>query len=133
MDKYDNTLLQADSVMNRIINVIEKQNSVFFYTSDHGQSFGEQGYWMHGASLNIEKQRHVFTFLWASTSYAEKHDELLTKVKSNSSKYITHGDIYYTILSLSGIECHTENALKYNLTKPLLDRDDQHSFILQPN
>ncbi len=133
VDKYDNTLVQADDVMNRIINIIENKNSVFFYTSDHGQSFGEQGYWMHGASLSIEKQRHVFTFLWYSSSYNENHGELLNIVKNNSTKYITHGDIYYTILSLSGLECDTINALKYNLTKPLPDRDNQHAFILQNN
>ncbi|MBQ8480602.1 MAG: sulfatase-like hydrolase/transferase [Akkermansia sp.] len=131
IDKYDNALLQTDDIMNRIVGMLENQNSVFLYSSDHGQSFGEQGYWMHGASLSLPHQRHVFTYLWTSQEYAVTNRELLNVVKANSHKYISHDDIYFTILSLSGLDCDTEEARKYNLTQPLPDRPIQNSFILQ--
>lgn len=74
---------------------------------------------MHGASLNIVQQRHVFTFLWTSDGYSLKHADVLKQVVLNSQKYLTHSDIYFSFLSLAGIECQTEQAQNYNFTKPM--------------
>lgn len=128
---YDNALLQVDDYLNGIITKLSNHHAALLYTSDHGQSFGEQGCFMHGGALTIEKQRHVFSFLWASDSYTTTHTNLLHNVRSNSHKYLTHGDVYYSILSLGGIECQTPEAEMHNFTKPLPNRPTEQHFRLK--
>lgn len=130
MDKYDNALLQADDLLSRIISGLKEREAVLLYTSDHGQSFGEGGCYMHGGALDRIEQRHVFSFLWTSDTYAEKQKNMLQHIRANSKKHLSHDDVFYSILSLSGIECHTPNAKALNFTKPLIERNEAEEFKL---
>ncbi len=128
-DKYDNCLLQTDDLLYRIIQTLKDKKAVMLYSSDHGQSFGEQGAWMHGGALSVVQQRHVFSFLWYSDSYALAHPEMIEAVKKNAGKLLSHDDIYTTVLSLSGIECSVPNLENNDFTK-VLNRPEVTEFVL---
>ena len=129
IDRFNNSLLQVDDLLFRISETLKGKNAVILYSSDHGESFGEQGCHMHGGSLNIIKQRHVFSFVWYSDIYASKHQDIIHNIRNNANKLLSHDDIYRSILSMSDIECHIPTPNCYDFTKPL-DRPDVTAFSI---
>lgn len=131
VDSYDNALLQTDDLLSRLVRSLSDSDSVMLYASDHGQSFGEGGHYMHGGSLSVVEQRHVFAFLWASAIYREKHAEMMNNIHSNRNKYLSHDDVFYSILSLGGIECSVPEAGEFNFTLPCETRQVETEFNLR--
>lgn len=131
IDQYDNALLQTDDLLNRVVTSLSGQEAVMLYASDHGESFGEDGCYSHGGAINRKEQRHVFAFLWASDIYAAKQKEMLNIIKNNSRKYLSHDDIYFSILSLGGIKCQSPKAQTLNFTVPLENRQEESVFQLK--
>ena len=74
-----------------------------FYVSDHGESLGENGLYLHGLPNFIapETQRHVPAILWVSEDFDEIDGEALTQKTDN--KY-SHDNIFHTVLGLMNIE-----------------------------
>lgn len=129
MDKYDNCLLQTDDVLFRLVSKLKDKKAVVVYSSDHGQSFGEQGCYMHGGALGVVQQRHVFSFVWYSDKYAAAHPEKINAMRTNAQKPLSHDDIYLSLLSLAGIECMLPRQECGDFTKPL-NRPDVSEFVL---
>lgn len=129
VDMYDNCLLQTDDLLKRLVQQLKGKKAVLLYSSDHGQSFGEQGCYMHGGALGVVKQRHVFSFVWYSDKYAAAHPDKVTAMRDNAQKALSHDDIYLSILSLSGIECKLPRLECGDFTKPLA-RPEVSEFVL---
>jgi len=74
------------------------------YVSDHGESLGESGLYLHGLPnmLAPDTQKHVPLIMWFSESFDEhvKIDVL----KANIRKRLSHDNIFHTILGLMEIE-----------------------------
>jgi len=97
-NSYDNSILYTDYVLNKIITKLDSFHIpyVFIYTSDHGESLGENGRVFHGMPPGV------------SLPYEQAHIPLLVK----SSLPITivkreeylQPDIFDTILDLFHIE-----------------------------
>lgn len=117
IQKYDNCLLQTDDLLCRIISQLKDKNAILIYSSDHGQSFGEDGYYTHGGLLSLKEQRHVFTFVWYSDEYRNKHPEIIGAMSQNRLKPISHNHLFHTIISLCGIRSALQ-IKEMDLTKP---------------
>ena len=130
MDKFDNSLLQTDDVLYRLVSKLKDKKAVMVYSSDHGQSFGEQGCYMHGGALSVEKQRHVFSFVWYSELYAAAHPDKVAAMRANARKPLSHDDLYLSILSLAGIKCELPTQHCGDFTMPL-PRPDVAEFTLE--
>lgn len=122
MDSYDNALTQVDDLLSKVIKLFEKRKAVFLYVSDHGESFGEKGFYIHGGTLNTPEQRHIFSFAWFSEEYAATHPELVSTVKGNSQKLLSHDFIYHTMLSLAHIRVRFYNP-SIDMTVPISTPD----------
>lgn len=61
INRFDNALSYVDQQIGRLFSYLEKsgrlENTVFIVTSDHGESFGENGLVTHGRSLFEEEAR----------------------------------------------------------------------------
>ncbi len=51
---YDRSLLYLDSQLARLLSAIELEHTLVIVTSDHGESLGDHGYWMHDWTLYEE-------------------------------------------------------------------------------
>ncbi|POF51884.1 phosphoethanolamine transferase, partial [Vibrio vulnificus] len=77
VNTYDNTILYTDYVLSQTINKLkaleERYNTALIYVSDHGESLGENGLFLHGMpySLAPEYQTKVPLMLWMSPSFAQ--------------------------------------------------------------
>nr|VFJ62792.1 MAG: lipid A ethanolaminephosphotransferase [Candidatus Kentron sp. DK] len=105
---YDNAILYTDFFLSRVIAFL-KQNSRKFetamvYMSDHGESLGEHGLYLHGLPYAIapQVQKHVAALLWFGDSFHEDIDRQL--VLANAGKPLSHDNLFHTILGLLEVE-----------------------------
>lgn len=70
---YDNTIVYTDYILYNIIDTLRSLNgwnAAMLFVSDHGESLGEDGLFMHGVPMKIApKQQYEIPFLlWANNS-----------------------------------------------------------------
>jgi lipid A ethanolaminephosphotransferase len=104
---YDNSILYTDYFLGELIKELEKFTDTYevtlLYVSDHGESLGENGVYLHGLPKAIapKEQTHVPVFLWAPEGSSDVNYEETFKLKDES---FTHYDISDTLLRLTEIE-----------------------------
>ena len=104
INAYDNTVLYTDHVLSQVIGFLkaQKQAQTFMiYASDHGESLGEKGVYLHGLPyfLAPSAQTHVPMLVWLSESYLS-HQTLDTNTlkKQQTSTEISHDNLSHTLL-----------------------------------
>lgn len=73
-NSYDNSVLYSDFVLSQIIQRVQAQNQLngaVVFISDHGESTGESGFFLHGApyALAPKEQTEVPMWLWFSDNF----------------------------------------------------------------
>ncbi len=102
---YDNVLLYTDYFLTKVIDVLQKNDPKFatamFYVSDHGESLGEKGLYLHGFPYAIapEAQKHVPAVMWFGTKFQVNKE----KLKQNASQPYTHDFIFHTLLDMGNV------------------------------
>lgn len=98
INSYDNTILYLDFFLNQVIERAEKNGvpTVVFYISDHGESLGENGQYLHAGSA--EEQTNPAMLLWLSASFKQRHKDLTLKISEARNRTLTT-DIVYEYLS----------------------------------
>jgi len=108
-DSYDNSILYTDYFIDSIISKVSDFNSVVLYVSDHGESLGDDGFYMHGKE-NRREQRHVPLIVWFSDKYKELHKDRVEHFRENENKYVSHDHIFHTMLGLAGIDSELKKS-----------------------
>ena len=107
---YTDTVLYSEYVISQAINKLESlkdtHDTALIYVSDHGESTGEMGLYLHGIPwmLAPDQQTHVPALLWFSDSYLKSRDLDLQCLASNSDNLYSHDNMSHTILSLLDIK-----------------------------
>lgn len=106
---YDNVILYTDYFLSEVIGLLKQNSNTFetamFYVSDHGESLGEKGVYLHGLPVFFapEEQTHVATILWFGDNYDEIDAE---SVRLKADRDYSHDNIFHTLLGL--MEVNTE-------------------------
>lgn len=104
VNAYDNSILYTDHVLAKQIDLLQANasrfDSVLLYASDHGESLGEQGIYLHGMPYAFAPrvQKEVPMLFWASRGYAERTGLSLSCLKGHSHDAISHDNLYHTVL-----------------------------------
>lgn len=81
----------------------EQYNTVLLYVSDHGESLGEKGLYLHGTPYKFapEQQIRVPLILWMSTDFIESKNINSQCLAENAirNKY-SHDNIFSTLLGV---------------------------------
>lgn len=107
VNAYDNALRYTDHFLARTIDLLKHNSDAFeaalFYVSDHGESLGEKGAWLHGLPKAIapDAQLHVPAIMWFSDSYDELNLPALQKKRNQP---FTHDHLFHTMLGFMEIE-----------------------------
>ena len=135
INTYDNTIAYTDLVLSKAIkmlyNISQEKNieSSLLYISDHGESLGESGVYLHGLPYAFapKEQTHVPMIFWADPSQTDFNLNCLNK--SASSK-ISHDNVFDTLLSIMSVKT---SAYKVN-NDPFLSCKSQSAIarILVP-
>jgi len=128
VNSYDNSILYTDYVLDKLISTLENKNALFLYTSDHGESLGENGRFMHGHADRADN-RIVPMFWWASDSYIAANQTRWNALLHKAPTPTSHDIIFHSVLDCSGISselidpaislCHFDTATTEESPSPL--------------
>lgn len=98
INAYDNTILYTDFLLHSIISQLsklDKYESTMIYVSDHGESLGENGVYMHGIPLAFapKEQYEIPFFVWSSNA---------SRIKDLNEA--THFHIFHSVLTFLDVE-----------------------------
>jgi lipid A ethanolaminephosphotransferase len=105
---YDNAVRYSDYFLFKTIEFLKKYDAThevaMMYVSDHGESLGENGLYLHGMPYFMapDEQTHVASLLWLGDSIKKELD--YAAVKSKKDQAFSHDTIFSTILSFFEIE-----------------------------
>lgn len=105
VNAYDNALLYNDWLLAQMIHLLQKVDlrSMLWYVSDHGESLGELGQYMHGGlgyTLAPKYQKHIPSIMWFSHQWGDMPALALTQ----QDKTLNHDYVFHTLLHLLGIQ-----------------------------
>jgi lipid A ethanolaminephosphotransferase len=110
VNAYDNSILYTDYVLAGLIDRLQKASdridSVLLYVSDHGESLGEDGLYLHGETYLIapDYQKHVPMLMWFSPDTPARLHVDLTCLHSKSSESYSHDNLSHTLLGIAGVK-----------------------------
>ncbi len=109
VNAYDNTILYTDHVLGLLIDLLAanapQRDVALLYVSDHGESLGENGVWLHGfpAWLAPEEQTHVPMVFWASPGFHAARFLDHAALQAASLRPYTHANLFHTVLGAFGV------------------------------
>ena len=110
VNTYDNTILYTDYILSSIIDELkiyqDKYQIVFWYVSDHGESTGEHGLYLHGTPyfLAPSQQTHVPMLTWLSTDFSQNQPAKNQCLQRQQHQALSHDNIFHTMLGLLEIK-----------------------------
>lgn len=116
VNTYDNTILYTDYVISQAIQKLkdlnDKYNTALVYISDHGESLGENGMFLHGMPYGLapEYQTKVPLMLWMSDGFKQtkKINTSCIKGEASSNKY-SQDNIFHSILGVMDVNTNIYN------------------------
>ncbi len=112
---YDNTIIYTDYFLGLIINYLKEHesdyNSFMLYASDHGESLGENGIYLHGLPyiLAPEAQTHIPMLMWLSDDFITDNNLNLEQLKQQTNIEYSHDNIVHTLLGLFDVQTSLYN------------------------
>jgi lipid A ethanolaminephosphotransferase len=110
-NSYDNTILYTDYFLSRVIDELGKHSADFdtamLYVSDHGESLGENGLYLHGLpyAMAPREQTQVPMLFWASPGFYTERAHVDPHCFRESALHDTsHDAIFHTLLPIFGLE-----------------------------
>lgn len=112
LNAYDNTIFYTDYVLGQLINQLKANTdyaTAMLYVSDHGESLGENGLYLHGFpyALAPKEQKEIPMIFWASEDYKSQFGLDWACMKSKAHQPVSHDNLFSTVLSLLDVTTTT--------------------------
>lgn len=80
-------------------------DAAMLFVSDHGESLGEKGLYLHGAPYAIapDEQTHVPMLLWTSSRFAARRRLDLDCVRRGADRPLSHDHFFHSVLALADV------------------------------
>jgi len=108
---YDNAILYTDYFLSKVIALLKQNDKRFetamVYMSDHGESLGEFGVYLHGMPYVMapETQKHIAAIMWFGEGFSIDRNILR---KQAGGKY-SQDNLFHTILGIMEIQTELYN------------------------
>jgi len=101
INSYDNTVVYTDYFLDMLIQQLEEKNAVLIYLSDHGETLGENGTWLHaGTSAASQNPGCV---IWYSERFKTKFPDKITALNKNKNRHMRTDFLFHSILNAGNI------------------------------
>ena len=117
LNSYDNSIVYTDHVLSSLIQVLKGNSAYqtgFWYLSDHGESTGEHGLYLHGSPYAIAptQQTHVPMLMWFSPEWTAQNSAQITCLTKQKSKELSQDNLFPSLLSLLDVKTQTIDEQK---------------------
>ena len=109
---YDNALLYTDDFLVKTIGLLKQYNqthqTAMIYMSDHGESLGENGIYLHGLPYFMapDAQIHIATLLWENDALKTSFD--FSKIPASTT--YTQDHLFHSLLGLFKVKTKVYDA-----------------------
>ncbi|MDR0549005.1 MAG: phosphoethanolamine--lipid A transferase [Deltaproteobacteria bacterium] len=109
VNSYDNSILYTDKVVDLAIMALKERSDLITgltYVSDHGESLGEKGLYLHGIPYAFApyEQLNVPLILWLSQALQAELRLDYACLKNFTSKPYSHDYLFHSLASALGLE-----------------------------
>jgi lipid A ethanolaminephosphotransferase len=107
LNAYDNSILYTDYFLNRAINILKSLDNrprMLMYISDHGESLGEHGVYLHGTPYTIapDVQKEIPFIVWMSSEFLKKEGISLEQLKQQERH--SQENVFHSILGAFDVQ-----------------------------
>jgi lipid A ethanolaminephosphotransferase len=116
VNAFDNVILYTDHVLAETIRTLEAQSprldTAMLYVSDHGESLGESGLYLHGLPYAIAPrlQLHVPMISWMSASFATAAGVDAACLKGRAAETLSHDNLFHSLLGVLDVQTSAYRA-----------------------
>ncbi len=108
-NSYDNTIFYTDHILAQTIDLLSKQDNLLtsmVYVSDHGESLGENGLYLHGAPYFMapETQTKVPMVVWMSPEYQKQFGIDQSCIAQQADQTMSHANLFHSVLGMLDIQ-----------------------------
>ena len=110
VNAYDNSILYTDHILSQVIDLLKAHQDKFassmIYMSDHGESLGENGLYLHAAPYFIapSQQTHIPFITWFSPEYAVDTGLNLDCLRKTKAEPSSHDNLFHTVLGMMAVK-----------------------------
>jgi len=109
VNAYDNAVGYTDHVLASAIGKLAAridQDTALLYVSDHGESLGEKGLYLHGVPYAIapREQTHVPMIMWFGDQFARDEGLDVTCLRRHASQPTSHDNLFPSVLGLLDVK-----------------------------
>ncbi len=122
VNSYDNAILYNDSVLSEIIDFLAQQQrfaASMVYLSDHGESLGEHGLYLHGLPYAIapDEQTRVPMFWWLSKAMQQRSGIETDCLASHTEQPHSQANLFHSALGIMGVTTQIYRP-KFDIIRP---------------
>ncbi len=117
VNAYDNTIAYTDHVLRLVVDKLAERDAQgwatsMIYVSDHGESVGENGIYLHGLPYAIapDEQKRIPWIMWFSPKYQASFGVSGECLQRRRAEPISHDHYYHSVLGLLDIKTSTYDA-----------------------
>lgn len=111
VNAYDNTVAYSDHFLDQTLQWLQIQarsgshDTGLIYLSDHGESLGENGLYLHGVPYSFapQQQTHVPMVAWLSPGLRERSGLSLDCLRARGAEPISHDHFFHSVLGLMDV------------------------------
>ncbi|KAA3624105.1 MAG: phosphoethanolamine transferase [Proteobacteria bacterium] len=126
INSYDNSIRYTDYFLSRVIDLLRdlspRRDAAMLYVSDHGESLGENGLFLHGLPYAIAPrvQTHVPMVLWLDESFHAGSVGARACLQQRASTSLSHDNVFHTLLGLFDVQSR-DHTLALDVVAPCVE------------
>ncbi|MGQ0904398.1 phosphoethanolamine transferase [Acinetobacter baumannii] len=114
INSYDNTIVYTDHVLSQMINTLKEVSDYqtgLWYLSDHGESTGEHGMYLHGSPYSIapSQQTHIPMIMWFSDGWKQHNLAQVNCLNQQTKQKLSQDNLFPSLLSLLDVQTQVIN------------------------
>jgi len=116
VNAYDNTIVYTDFVTAGLIDILKhfpQYQSAVIYVSDHGESLGENNFYLHGLPYRIApaEQKNVPMIMWLSELFVRENNLNVKLIAQQAeSSQFSHDQLFHSLLGMLNIHSKVYEA-----------------------
>ncbi len=112
VNAYDNSILYTDYFLNQAIKKLQALKNIpamLIYISDHGESLGEEGLYLHGTPYMFapDYQKDIPFIIWTSKEFDQLKNIDLKSIKQKD--HYSHANVFHTVIGALGLSSDIYN------------------------
>lgn len=116
LNAYDNSLLYTDFFLSKVIAFLGqaqgRYDTAMWYMSDHGESLGESGLYLHGIPYAIapDVQKQVPMVMWLSPVFRRSFGVDQTCMRAHAGAPVSHDNLFHSMLGVLDVQTQAYRA-----------------------